>query len=270
MLPEKWSVLEIEGYLASLNENEQEKFLKLLANDQRKTVQKLVQKHHSLRTKKLVEKERILKMWEFEKKLYNNNYKFIVGIDEAGRGPLAGPIVAGAVILPPFCFIEGLNDSKQLSQKRRELIAKEIKSKAIKWAVGIVDAQTIDKINILEATRYAMCLAVRSLGVLPEYALVDGEKNSLLKIPQLGIIKGDSLSASIAAASIIAKVTRDNIMEAYDKIYPGFNFAANKGYGTQQHLMAILNNGCCPIHRRTFAPIKERAYTSDQAINFFD
>lgn len=258
MVPEKCSVQEIEDYLAALSEKEQQIFLSLLYNDKRKTVQKLVKKYQAILTKRLAEKQRLLKMWDFERTLYQQNYRYIVGVDEAGRGPLAGPVVAGAVILPPYCYIEGLNDSKKVNEKKRELLAEEIKAKAIRWTVGIVDARTIDKLNILEATRYAMCLAVNSLGVLPEYVLVDGHKNPLLKIPQLGIIKGDSISASIAAASIIAKVYRDKIMETFDKLYPGFDFATHKGYGTQQHFKAILNNGFCPIHRRTFAPIKNK------------
>jgi len=258
MLPEKSSVEEIQEFLAALDESEQQKYLNLLYNDKRKSIQKLVQKYQSLLAKKLAEKQRLLKMWDFEKSLYHQNYQYIVGIDEVGRGPLAGPVVAGAVILPPFCFIEGLNDSKKINEKKRKLIAEQIKTKAISWAIGTVDAPTIDKLNILEATRYAMFLAVKALGIKPEYALVDGKKNPLLKIPQLGIIKGDSLSASIAAASIIAKVYRDEIMDTYNKLYPGFDFAANKGYGTQQHIEAISTIGSCPIHRKTFAPIKNK------------
>jgi ribonuclease HII len=257
MLSKKPSIKEIQEYFHSLNEKEQQEYLKLLYNDERKSIQKLVQKHQSLLAKKLAEEERLLKMWDYEETLFHQNYKYIVGIDEVGRGPLAGPVVAGAVILPPYCRIEGLNDSKKLTAEKRQLIAEEIKAKAVKWAVGVVDAPTIDKMNILQATRYAMYLACKSLGSLPDFALIDGQKNPLITIPQMGIIKGDSLSASIAAASIIAKVYRDNLMELYDKIYPGFSFAEHKGYGTKEHLDAISNNGCSDIHRKSFSPIKD-------------
>jgi len=257
MIPNEHSIKEIKDFFVSLNENEQQSYLNLLCNDKRKSIQNLVQKYQLMLAKKSAEKQRLLKMWDFEAELYQQNYKYIVGIDEVGRGPLAGPVVAGAVILSPFCTIEGLNDSKKVNKKNRELIAEEIKTKALAWAVGVVDAQTIDDLNILEATRYAMLLAVRSLGRLPEYALIDGKKNPLLNIPQLGIIKGDSLSASIAAASIVAKVYRDKIMDTYDYFYPGYLFAINKGYGTYQHIQALLSIGPCPIHRKTFAPIRQ-------------
>lgn len=257
MLSEKSSIVEIQEYLATLDEKEQEIYLKVLYNDKRKSVQSLVRKYQALLAKKFSEKQRLQKMWEIENSLYNQKYKCIVGIDEAGRGPLAGPVVAGAVILPPFCIIEGLKDSKKINPNKRKLIADEIKKKAIRWAIGVVDAPTIDRINILEATKYAMYLAFRSLAGLPDYALIDGLKNPLIPLPQMGVVKGDNLSVSIAAASIIAKVHRDNIMETYDRIYPSFYFASHKGYGTQQHLEAIGENGCCNIHRKTFAPIKE-------------
>lgn len=257
-MSEKISALKIKEYLASLSESEQLEYLNLLAADKRKTIQNLVQKHQSFLTKKIVEKQRLLKMWDFEDSIYRQNYVNIAGVDEVGRGPLAGPVVAGAVILPPYCQIEGLNDSKKINERKRTIIAAEIKAKAIAWAVGTVGANIIDKLNILEATRYAMFLAVSSLGNKPDYVLLDGQENPLLTIPQSGIVKGDNLSASIAAASIIAKVYRDNIMDVYDKIYPGFGFALHKGYGTQQHLESIHINGVCPIHRKTFAPIKHQ------------
>lgn len=251
------SLGEIEEYLYSLSEGEQQNYINLLKDDKRKSIQKLVQKYQSKFKKKLAERERLLKMWDYEKNLFHQNFSYIVGIDEAGRGPLAGPVVAGAVILPPFCIIQGLNDSKKINAEKRQLLAAEIKAQAISWAVGVVDAPTIDKMNILQATRYAMYLALKSIGSRADFVLIDGSENPLITtVPQMGIIKGDTLSASIAAASIIAKVHRDNIMETYDKIYPGFNFANHKGYGTQQHLDAISNNGCCSIHRKSFSPIK--------------
>ena len=259
MLPDKYSIREIKDFLISLDEKDQQSYLNLLYNDKRKSIQDLVQKYQLVLAKKSAEKQRLQKMWDFEGELYQQNYKYIVGIDEVGRGPLAGPVVAGAVILPPYCSIEGLNDSKKINKNARKLIAEEIKAQALAWAVGVVDAQTIDELNILEATRYAMFLAVCSLGSLPKYALVDGQKNPLLNIPQLGIIRGDSLSASIAAASILAKVYRDKIMDTYDYFYPGYLFAINKGYGTYQHIQALLSIGPCPIHRKSFAPIRQKA-----------
>ena len=155
MLPDKHSIREIKGFLSSLDEKEQQSYLNLLYNDKRKSIQNLVQKYQLVLTKKSAEKQRLLKLWDFEAELYQQNFKYIVGIDEAGRGPLAGPVVAGAVILPPYCSIGGLNDSKKINKNTRELIAKEIKAQALAWAVGVVDATTIDVLNILEATRHA-------------------------------------------------------------------------------------------------------------------
>lgn len=256
MISSNSSVKEVKEYLESLHDDEKLNYLKYLSKDKRKSIQKLVKKYQSLLAKKSTEKQRLLKLWYLEEGLYRQNYQYVVGIDEAGRGPLAGPVVAGAVILPPYCIIDGLNDSKKINEKKRKQIAEEIKKIAIAWAVGVVDAQTIDDMNIHEATRYAMYLALYSLGSLPQYALIDGKKNPLIKIPQSGIIKGDSLSASIAAASIIAKVYRDNLMDIYDKLYPGYYFSSNKGYGTKQHIQCLNENGPCPIHRKSFKPVK--------------
>lgn len=178
----------------------------------------------------------------------------ICGIDEAGRGPLAGPVVAGAVILPKGCRILYLNDSKKLSEKRREELFLEIKEKAVSWATGVVSPEEIDEINILQATYKAMRQAFEKLSPVPRVLLNDavtipGISPSLIQVP---IIKGDAKSASIAAASIVAKVTRDHMMSEYDKLYPQYGFAGHKGYGTAAHIAAIREHGPCSIHRRSF------------------
>lgn len=199
------------------------------------------------------EMERLIKLSEYEKKCYNDGYKYIAGIDEAGRGPLAGPVVAAAVILPKDCLIEGVNDSKKLSESKREKLYTEITEKAIAWGVGVVDNNTIDELNILNATRRAMHTAVETLQVKPDYILIDAEKKvDTNGIPYLPIIKGDALSISIAAASIIAKVTRDRMMYEYDEIFPMYGFGKHKGYGTKAHIEAIKENGICIIHRKSF------------------
>lgn len=199
-----------------------------------------------------IEEQRLEKMLEYEKELYSKGYEYICGIDEAGRGPLCGPVVAAAVILKKGDKIEGVNDSKKLSEKKREALFDVIKERAVAWSIGIVDEKTIDEINILEATRLAMKKAVEGLKQKPDYALVDAEKKVPIDVPYMPIIKGDALSESIAAASIIAKVTRDHMVMELDKQYPEYNFGKNKGYGTREHTEAIKKYGLCPAHRRSF------------------
>ncbi|MCD8167807.1 MAG: ribonuclease HII [Clostridiales bacterium] len=189
-------------------------------------------------------------MTEYEKE-YGSS-AFICGIDEAGRGPLAGPVAAGAVILPKDCRILYLNDSKKLSEKRREELFEEIKEKAVAWSVGIATPARIDEINILQATYEAMREAVGQLTVKPDVLLNDAVTIPDLDILQVPIIKGDAKSLSIAAASILAKVTRDHMMAGYEEMFPGYGFAKHKGYGTAAHIAAIRELGPCPIHRRTF------------------
>lgn len=179
-------------------------------------------------------------------------YSYICGVDEAGRGPLAGPVTAGAVILPKDCRILYLNDSKKLSEKRREELFVQIKEQAVAWAVGVAGPERIDEINILQATYEAMRKAIGELKVQPDLLLNDAVKIPGLAIPQVPIIKGDAKSMSIAAASILAKVTRDHMMAGYDELFPGYGFAKHKGYGTAAHIKAIEELGPCPIHRRTF------------------
>ena len=187
----------------------------------------------------------------FEREMLAQGAEFIGGMDEAGRGPLAGPVVAAAVIMPLDCVIEGVDDSKQVSEKKRERLYDEIVEKAIAYKICLVDEKTIDEINILNATKKAMTECVQGLSVRPDVVLVDAVKLAL-EVPTKAIIKGDALSYSIAAASILAKVYRDRLMREYDKQYPQYGFAKHKGYGTKDHIEAIRTYGPCPIHRRTF------------------
>lgn len=178
--------------------------------------------------------------------------EYLCGIDEAGRGPLAGPVVAAAVILPKDCQILFLNDSKKLSEKKRELLFDEIKEKAVSYGIGIASPERIDEINILQATYEAMRQAVSGLSVRPELLLNDAVTIPGIDIPQIPIVKGDAKSVSIAAASILAKVTRDRMMVQYDQLFPEYGFARHKGYGTAVHIQALKEHGPCPIHRHTF------------------
>lgn len=196
------------------------------------------------------EKERMYNMFSFEREY--GDHEFICGIDEVGRGPLAGPVMTAAVILPKNCDLLYLNDSKKLSAEKREILAEKIKENAVAWAIGRVEPERIDEINILQATYEAMRHAIKKLSVKPDILLNDAVIIPEVDIPQVKIIKGDAKSASIAAASIIAKVARDHVMVEYDKEYPGYDFAGNKGYGSASHVAALKEIGPCPIHRRSF------------------
>ena len=196
-------------------------------------------------------------MWHYENETRKQGHEIIAGIDEAGRGPLAGPVVAASVILPENCRVEGLNDSKKLSEKKRNLIFQIIRKKAVAIGIGITYENIIDQINILQAARAAMADSVSRLSCKPDFLLIDGNQKIPSIIPQLTIKKGDALSASIAAASVIAKVTRDRMMLHYDGIYPQYGFSRHKGYGTQDHLKNISKFGPCKIHRKTFKGVKE-------------
>ena len=196
-------------------------------------------------------------MWHYENETRKQGHEIIAGIDEAGRGPLAGPVVAASVILPENCRVEGLNDSKKLSEKKRNLIFQIIRQKAVAIGIGITYENIIDQINILQAARAAMADSVSRLSCKPDFLLIDGNQKIPFIIPQLTIKKGDVLSASIAAASVIAKVTRDRMMLHYDGIYPQYGFSRHKGYGTQDHLKNISKFGPCKIHRKTFKGVKE-------------
>ena len=188
----------------------------------------------------------------YERQLTEGGCKYICGVDEVGRGPLAGPVVCAAVIMPLDDIIDGVDDSKKVSAKKREVLAELIKEKAIACAICRIEPEIIDEINILEATKLCMKNAVENLKIKPDYVLTDGNMTLDIDIPQKSIVKGDSLSYSIGAASIVAKVYRDELMDEYDKIYPAYGFAKNKGYGTKIHIDAIKEAGICTVHRRSF------------------
>lgn len=194
-------------------------------------------------------------MEPFEEEARGRGFRIIAGLDEAGRGPIAGPVVAAAVVLPPRKKLSGVNDSKKLSAEQREEIFPLIRQKAMAVGVGIVEVEEIDRLNILQASLKAMKLAVQNLPLAPDFLLIDGSHCLNLPLAQRAIPQGDQKCQSIAAASIIAKVTRDRLMLAYHREYPQYNFARHKGYGTKEHLLAIRQYGCCPIHRQSFKPI---------------
>jgi len=201
---------------------------------------------------KETEVQRLIELYRYEEEHYRRGYKIIGGIDEVGRGPLAGPVVAACVLLPKGCVIEGIDDSKKIPKKRHRELYTKILSLCTDHSIGIVDELEIDSINILNATIRAMEKAINGLKVRPDFLLIDYLKLDNIDIPQLSIIKGDTLSASIAAASIVAKYTRDEIMKEFSKAYTEYGFERNAGYGTLEHLEAIRRFGLCPIHRKTF------------------
>jgi len=194
----------------------------------------------------------------FEDQLHEHQFQAVCGVDEAGRGPLAGPVVAAAVIMPHDCELEGLNDSKKLSEFKRQQLFDQIIEKELICAVGIIDHECIDRLNILQASLLAMRKAVTDLDQNPDFILVDGKFTiPNLDLPQYAVVKGDARCRAIAAASIIAKVTRDKIMDKYQALYPSFSFAQHKGYPTELHLAELKEHGPCEIHRRTFRPVAE-------------
>jgi ribonuclease HII len=245
------SVKDIKSMIGKLNIEDKIKYIELLNKDTRKSVQKI--KNDIIKEKQKFDDEinRINKLWDFEKNL-NEGERYVAGIDEVGRGPLAGPVVTAAVILKKNDIFEGINDSKKVSRANRERLFIDIMDRAISIGIGIVGEKIIDEINILEATKVAMKKAVENLDIKPELLLIDALKLDDIDIKQFGIIKGDMKSISIAAASIIAKVTRDKIMYEYNNKYPGYGFLTNVGYGTKEHIDAIKKIGYTEIHRKTF------------------
>lgn len=232
--------------------------LQALENDSRGGAQALAKQLRARRRKSRAETLRLRKLLQYETELREQGFQLIAGVDEAGMAPLAGPVVAGAVILPNNYRLRGLNDSKKiLDPARREELAAQIKHDAVCWATGRAEVEEIDEINIYHAGLLAMRRAVEGLEHQPDFVLVDARRIPQCPAPQRGIIRGDLLSASIAAASIIAKTTRDAHMAAMDELYPGYNFASHKGYGTPAHHEALNTHGVLPIHRRSFAPIRQ-------------
>lgn len=253
---EKLTIQEIKTMLKEEEINEV--ILNRLSQDQRKGVQHLV---HALSKKQILEQEKQEKfkqMSVFEENYRKKGFKHIAGIDEAGRGPLAGPVVAASVILPENFLLPGLNDSKLLTKSVRENFFEEIQKKSIDYQISIVNVSEIDRINIFEATKQAMRETVRGLSIQPDMVLIDAVKLTGIGVSYEAIEKGDSKSITIAAASILAKVTRDRIMEALHNSYPQYYFNEHKGYGTKKHLEAISKHGICPEHRKSFAPIKNQ------------
>ncbi|WP_433770215.1 ribonuclease HII [Bacillus wiedmannii] len=252
---QKMTIQEAECLLQEIMSEEDEHF-QLLLKDERKGVQKLILKWYKQKELARKDREKFLGMSKYENALREKGLTYIAGIDEVGRGPLAGPVVTAAVILPEDFYIPGLNDSKKLSEAKRERFYDEIKEHAIAIGVGIVSPQVIDEINIYQATKQAMLDAVANLSCTPEYLLIDAMKLPTA-IPQTSIIKGDAKSISISAASIIAKVTRDRMMKELGEKYPAYGFEQHMGYGTKQHLEAIEAHGVLEEHRKSFAPIKD-------------
>lgn len=247
------NISEIKGLLAGTPTAEQ---LATLAADERKGVQKLLAAYNKRLEKAAAEKERFTAMLKLERELYTEGCELIAGVDEAGRGPLAGPLVIAAVILPKDVFISGLNDSKQLSAAKRDMLYNEVMAKALDIEVNIVSVSNIDELNIYAATQQGMAQVLENLHCKPQAALIDAMP---VKVPGMkieSVVHGDALSASIAAASIIAKVTRDRIMERLDIVYPAYGFAHNKGYGSGAHMQAVQELGATRWHRRSFEPVK--------------
>lgn len=248
------TIKEIKERLATIDDLDHPLFEELIL-DGRAGVQAAISKRKRELQKQVDEDLRLEKMLAYEKELYAQGIDLIAGVDEVGRGPLAGPVVAAAVILPKACKIPGLNDSKKIPKSKHKEIYEAVLQNAIAIGIGIKDNQVIDQVNIYEATKLAMMEAIGQLEPQPQHLLIDAMKLDL-PIPQTSIIKGDANSLSIAAASIVAKVTRDQMMEEFDREYPGYDFAQNAGYGTAKHLAGLDKLGVTPIHRRSFEPVK--------------
>ncbi|EAD5842944.1 TPA: ribonuclease HII [Listeria innocua] len=236
--------------------SEQDPFFQHCTQDERKGVQKLLQSTRKKWEKEAKLAEKLIEMKRYETDLFKQGFQYIAGVDEVGRGPLAGPVVAAAVILPADFSVVGINDSKQLNEAKRDILFDVIKEEAISIGIGIIDHDVIDQVNIYEATKIAMRTALEELNPAPDFVLIDAMPLKYSEA-ELSLIKGDTKSISIAAASIIAKVTRDRMMQQYDALYPGYDFANNMGYGTKKHLNGLDTIGICPIHRLSFSPVKE-------------
>ena len=248
------TIKEVKECLATIDRLDHPLFEELIA-DGRAGVQAAISKRKRELQKQVEEDLRLEKMLAYEKELYAQGIQLIAGVDEVGRGPLAGPVVAAAVILPENCKIPGLNDSKKIPKSKHQAIYQAVLDQALSVGIGVKDNRVIDQVNIYEATKLAMLEAIQELDQQPQHLLIDAMKLDL-PISQTSIIKGDANSLSIAAASIVAKVTRDQMMAAYDQEYPGYDFGQNAGYGTTKHLEGLEKYGVTPIHRRSFEPIK--------------
>ena len=248
------TIKEIKEQLEDIQQLNDPLFAELEKDDRSGVIQAIAKRKREIQ-KCLDEDERLEGMLAYEKECYARGMELIAGVDEVGRGPLAGPVVAAAVILPKGYKIPGLNDSKKIPKSKHKEIYEAVLQEAIAIGIGVKDNQVIDQVNIYEATKLAMMEAIGQLDPQPQHLLIDAMKLDL-SIPQTSIIKGDANSLSIAAASIVAKVTRDQMMEDLDQLYPGYNFAQNAGYGTANHLAGLHKLGVTPIHRRSFEPVK--------------
>lgn len=246
----KYTIKQVEGIFAQGQVDED--FLAVCRQDGRKAIKTILRRYE----REQADRERVAALYEYEQQFWNKGCEFVAGVDEAGRGPLAGPVSVAAVILPHNLYLPKINDSKKISAKVREELYDEIMAKAIAVKAVFVDAKTIDRVNIYQATINGMYESIFGLAQEPQAVLIDAVKLENLDMPSLSIIKGDAKSASIAAASIIAKVNRDRLMDQYDKEYPEYGFAHHKGYGTAEHIAALRQHGPCPIHRQSFEPIR--------------
>ncbi len=231
--------------------------LEALENDQRQGARDLATRLRTRQSENRAEGQRLRHLLKFESELWQQGFELIAGVDEAGVGPLAGPVVAGAAILPRDYKLRELNDSKKLDEATRDQLAERIKTDCIAWSIGIAEVEEIDQMNIYHAGLLAMRRAIEGLRVAPNFVLVDARKIPELNMPQRGIVRGDSLSASIAAASILAKTTRDAMMFELDRQFPGYGLAGHKGYPTPEHFAALKKLGASPAHRRSFRPVRE-------------
>ena len=248
------TIKEIKEQLANIQRLDDPLLAELEQDSRSGVIQAIVKRKREIQ-KRIDEDERLEGMLAYEKECYARGMELIAGVDEVGRGPLAGPVVAAAVILPKACKIPGLNDSKKIPKSKHKEIYEAVLQNAIAIGIGVKDNQVIDQVNIYEATKLAMMEAIGQLDLQPQHLLIDAMKLDL-PISQTSIIKGDANSLSIAAASIVAKVTRDQMMEEFDREYPGYDFAQNAGYGTAKHLAGLDKLGVTPIHRRSFEPVK--------------
>jgi ribonuclease HII len=251
------SVAELREYFLARKRPVPDIILEALANDSRSGVRQLAQQVRKRRLQNHREGQRLSRLLRFERELRSEGFRHIAGVDEAGMAPLAGPVVAAAVILPYDYKLEGLNDSKKIPNgKKREDLAFQIKRDSIAWSTGRAEVEEIDFLNIYRSGLLAMSRAIEHLPTKPEYVLVDARTIPHCPFPQKAIVHGDELSASIAAASIIAKTTRDSIMVGLDRMYSGYGFASHKGYPTRAHLRILADKGPLPVHRRSFAPVR--------------
>ncbi|WP_077326161.1 ribonuclease HII [Virgibacillus siamensis] len=252
---EQKSIAVIKQLLES--DNITDTFINELRTDERKGIKKLIERYERKKQKELELEDRYKRMCWFEQKNYAKSHRFIAGMDEAGRGPLAGPVVAAAVILPEDFKLLGLNDSKQLNEATRNSFFSIIKEQAVSYGISIVDCKEIDRVNIYKATKLAMYRAIGELDPVPDHILIDAVNLDQLPCSSESITKGDQKSVSIAAASVLAKVTRDTYMRKLHNAYPEYDFASNMGYGTKHHLEMIREHGVTPYHRKSFGPVRQ-------------